>query len=323
MPWVMSYRDLLDECERDGIGPQFWALLLEVAGRIARSYPPGVYNHGEPWSKESIRDLRQDVALERLIGENQLAYVLSVATDEDSLSRLLAFQVKRVLAHRSDTTVVDRLMTRIRQMDLGAEFRLASVGSDQFVSPSDARRGPVPLTEVDLRRGARAIDPIPRLASRPSAERESKVYSGSDLAELVRVLVQEFNGILLSDARRILEITLTAWLPSVLHENEEDHADLSTPELEVQRSDMMPTIAGFVAGLSSAQRVVLLGKADGLADGGLAARLGRSRPWLADRKREVLEMVERDIVADLPSALHSEATRLLLDEAAALEAPDD
>ena len=315
----MSHRNLFDECEQDGMGPGLWALLFEVAGRVARRYPPEVYNPGEPWSEEAIRDLRQDVALERLIGENQLDYVLSVATDEDSLSWLLAFQVKRVLSHRRAITVVDRLMARIRRLDLGADFQLTTHDSDQLLSPSGAGRGPVPLTEGDLRRGSRAIDSIPRLASRPSAERESKVYSGGDLAELVRVLVWEFDGILLSDVRKILEITLTAWLPLPLHEDEEDDADPSTPELEAQRSEMRPTIAGFVAGLSSAQRVVLLGKAEGLADGELAGRLGRSRPWLADRKSEVLEMLERDIIADLPSALHDEATQILLDEAAGLQ----
>ena len=319
----MSYRDLLDECGRDGIGPRFWDLLLEVARRIGRRYPPEVSNDGEPWSDEAIRNLRQDVALQRLIGENQLDYVLSVATDEDSLSRLLAFQVKRVLSHRRATTVIDRLMTRIREIDLGADVQITAIGSGRFASPSEASRGPITLSEVDLRRGSMLIDPIPRLTSSPSAEHEPKVYSVSDLAKLVRVLVHEFDGILLSDVRKILEITLTAWLPTILHDYEEDHADPSTPKLETQRSEMRETINGFVAGLRSAQRVVLLGKAEGLSDGELASRLGRSRPWLADRKREVLQMMERDVISDLPSVLHAEATRTLLDEAVALESRDD
>ena len=82
----MTYQDLLDECNRDGIGSRFWNLLLEVASRVARRYPPEVYNNGEQWSVEAIQDLAQDVALDRLLHENQLEYVLSLATDEDSLS---------------------------------------------------------------------------------------------------------------------------------------------------------------------------------------------------------------------------------------------
>lgn len=318
----MSYQDLLDECERDGIGSRFWNLLLAVAGRVARRYPPEVYNDAEQWSVEAIQDLAQDVALYRLLHENQLEYVLSLATDEDSLSRLLAFQVRRVLNHRRSRTVVDRLLTRIRQFDLAAEFQLTAFGSDQFLSPSGSGREPARLSDAEIRRGSTLINPIPRLVSNPTAERESRVYSRSDLMELVRVLVEEFNGISLGDVRRILETTLTVWLPTILRDHEEDHVEQSTPELEAQRSEMRTAISGFVTGLSSVHRVVLLGKAQGLSDSELASRLNRSRPWLADRKHEVLEMVERDVIADVPSVLHDEAARRLLEEAATLESGD-
>lgn len=319
----MSYQDLLEECNRDGIGPRFWDLLVAVASRIARRYPPEVYNNDEQWSVESFHDLALDVALNRLIHENQLEYVLSLATDEDSLSRLLAFQVQRVLNHRRPKTVVDRLLARIRQFELEADFQLTPFGSDQFLSPLGGGREPGSLSEAELRRGSMVIDSIRRLVSNPNAERESKVYSGSDLAELVRLLVHEFNGISLHDVRKILEITLTAWLPTILHDHEEEYVELSTPELEAQRSEMRTTINGFVTDLSSVHREVLLGKAQGLSDGELASHLNRSRPWLADRKHEVLEMVERNVISDLPSVLHAEAARLLYDEAAALESQDD
>ena len=319
----MSYQDLLDQCEREGIGSRFWNLLLEVAGRVARRYPQEVYNHGERWSEEAIRDLAQDVALDRLIHEGQLEYVLSQATDEDSLSRLLAFQIRRVLAHRRSITVVDRLLTRIRQFDLEAGFRLTDLGSDRFLSPLDGGRAPESLSESEVHHGSVLIDPIPRLASSPEAERESKVYRGNDLMEVVRVLVREFDGISLHDLRRILEITLTGWLPTILREHENDRIDLSNPELEAQRSEMRTMINSFVTDLSSTYRIVLLGKAQGLSDSELASRLDRSRPWIADRKHEVLEMVESNVISGLPSNLHDEAAQLVLDEAAALESQDD
>lgn len=318
----MSYRDLLDECERDGIGSRFWALLLEVANRVARRYPPEVYNNAEQWSEEAIRDLAQDVALERLIHENQLEYVLSLATDEDSLSRLLAFQVRRMLSYRRPITVVDRLVTRIRQLARGPEFRLIGLGEDSFVILADGGREPRDLSVAELRRGSLVIDSIPRLASRPSAERESKVYSGKDLSELLRLLVDAFEGISLRDVRRILEITLTAWLPTILREYDED-VDGSGPELEVQRSEMTNLIENFAVDVGPVHRVVLLGKANGLSDSELARKLDRSRPWLADRKREAMEMVETNVISQVPSGLHAEATRLLLDELAELESQDD
>ena len=319
----MTYQDLLDECKRDGIGSRFWNLLLEVARRVARRYPPEVYNNGEQWSMEAIHDLAQDVALERLIGENQLAYVLDLATEIDSLSRLLAFQVRRVLSHRRAITVVDRLLTRVRQLTSGPEYWLTDLGPDTFISFSDGDRELTELTAGELRRGALLIASIPRLASRPSAERESKVYSRRDLDELIRVLVRAFDGISLRDLRRILEITLTAWLPTVLRDHEEDHADESTPEFELQRSEMRTTINNFVADLDSDYRAILLGKAHGISDGDLASRLDRSRPWVAERKSEVLEMVESNVISQLPPELHAEGTRQLLDDLAALETPDD
>jgi len=300
-----------------------WDLLLEVAERVARRYPPESYNDGQPWSEEAIRDLALDVALQRLLDEHQLEFVLDKATDTDSLSRLLAFQVRRVLSHRRSTTIVDRLVGRIRRLVSGPGYQLLDLGSDSFIALPDGGRQPGQVSEADIRRGSRLIDSIPRLKSDPSAERESKVYSRSDLSELVQVLVTAFDGISMRDLRRILEITLTAWLPTVLRDHEEGHVDASTPDFELQRSEMRRVVSSFAADLNSSYRTVLIGKAHGVSDGDLALRLGRSRPWLADRKREVLDLVERRIVSQLPPDLHSEAALRLIDELEALESPDD
>lgn len=319
----MSFQELLHECERDGIGSRFWTLFLGVVGRVARNYPPGVYNDSEPWSEEAVRDLAQDVALRRLMDENQLEYVLSLATDEDSLSRLLSFQVRRTLSSRRATTVVDRLLTRIRQLAEGPEFSVSGSGEARFITSADGGREPDGIRNSELRRGSLIIDSVPRLASRPSAERESKVYREKDLSELLRLLVDAFEGISLGDVRRILEMTLTAWLPTILRDHEEDHVDSSSPELELQRADMMTTITGFVNDLSAEHRFVLLGKANGSSDAELAQHLGRSRPWLAERKREAMELVEERVISQVSSELHTEATRVLLDELVELESQDE
>ena len=316
----MSFVELRQQCERDGIGMLFWDTLLTTAGRIARPYPPDVYNHGEPWSEEAIRDLAQEVALERLLGENQLDYVLALATDDDSLRRLLAFQVRRVLSHRRTTTVVDRLVARVRVLVQSESFEVTGLGSDIFIQLTSGGRQPGFLADADFRRGAESIDSIPRLTSSPTAVRESKVYSSDGLEELVGRLVAEFDGLALGDVRRILELTLTAWLPTILREgDEENHLADSTPELELERSQMTMLISSLVRELDPVHRTVLLGKSQGASDGSLAARIGRSRPWLADRKAEVLALVEIRLINQLPQALHTEATRALLDELARLE----
>ena len=147
----MTYQDLVDECQREGIGALFWNLLVNVAGRIGRPYPPEVYNDGQPWSEEAFQDLALDVAVQRLLDEHQLEFVLDKATDTDSLSRLLAFQVRRVLSHRRSTTVVDRLVDRIRQLVSGPGYQLLDIGSDSFIALPDGGRQPGELSEADIR----------------------------------------------------------------------------------------------------------------------------------------------------------------------------
>ena len=318
----MRFQDLRREYDQDQIGPLIWELLLDVSALIARSgYPPEAYGESA-WSDDAVAELAQDVATERLIQEAQIDYVMAQATDVVSFRRLLAFQVKRVLSRRRAVTVVDRLLDRVRQMDLAAAYRVIEVGSDKFIAPEEGGREPTSLPDAELRRGSRLIDPIPRLVSSPNARRESKVYDRDDLSEIVHVLVQGFDGILLRDLRRILEITLTAWLPTVLHDHEEDRVEHSTPELEMQRTEMRNLVHSFVTNLEEEHRVVLLGKAKGLADGVLAQRLGRSRPWVSERKREVFDEVEARVMTELPTELLLEAMRMLLDAATAEESSD-
>lgn len=320
----MSYEALREECARERIGPLFWSLLVEVAGRIARRYPPDIYNDGLAWSEESVADLAQDVALTRLLEENQLDYVLDAADQSPgdrlgALSRLLAFQVRRTLSHRRRKTVVDRLHSRVKTIIASPPFGTTSVAGDTVIALGDGGTTPRPLTDGQIRQAANLIRSIPRIPSRVDAERESKVYTGAHLEELVTTLVSSFGPVLLGDVRRILELTLTAWVPTVLRGDEEEHASAPTPEFELERSQMHTLIDNLVAGLDPVHRAVLIGKSQGIADGELAQRVGRSRPWLADRKAEVLTRVQVEVVEQLPDGLQDEAFRYLLDACALIE----
>lgn len=320
----MSYEALREECEQERIGPLLWSLLVEVAGRVSRKYPPHLYNEGETWSDEAHIDLAQEVALVRLLEENQLEYVLTAADESsgdrhETLARLLAFQVRRVLSHRRRKTVVDRLHGRVKALVADPRFQTTEVGGDTGVAlegePSSAR----PMTDAEVRHGASLIASIPRLPSRIDAERESKVYSGAHLQEVVMTLAMSHGPVLLGDIRRILEVTLTAWVPTVLRDHEEDYTSDATPELELERAHMQTLISTLVADLSPVHRVVLLGKSQGIADGDLAQRVGSSRPTLAKRKAEVLARVQAEVIEELPNVLHDEAVRHLLDACALLE----
>jgi hypothetical protein len=272
-----------------------------------------VYNNGESWSEEAVRELAQEVTLERLLGENQMEYVLDLAIDEDSLARLLSFQVKRVLAHRRRITVVDRLIARIKKMGVESAFETSEVGSEVHIAREGSTLTPRFLGEKELLQASNLIHSIPRLPSDPNGERESQVYKAADLAELMTRLLGKFDGIFLGDIRRILEKTLTAWLPTVLQESEESQVSLGGPELELQRATMTDLIENITQTLSPEQQAVLIGKSQDISDGDLAAHLGRSRPWVADRKVEVLNMIETQLISQLPVELHEEATRTLLE----------
>jgi len=325
----VRYEALREECERERIGPLLWALLVEVAGRVARKYPPHLYNDGETWSEEAHADLAQEVALARLIEENQLEYVLATADQSsgdryEALARLLAFQVRRVLSHRRRKTVVESLHSRIKTMIAGPDFQTAELGGDTAIvldgDPSSARQ----LSDDEVRRGASLIASVPRLPSRLDAERESKVYTAAHLEEVVRTLADSMGPLFLGDIRRILEVTLTAWVPTLLRDHEDDYASTTTPpELELERAQMQTTIATLVSDLDPVHRVVLIGKSQEISDGDLAQRVGISRPTLAKRKTEALTRVQAELIEELPSALHDEAIRHLLEACAYLEGEGD
>ena len=311
----MSFTDLQAEHAALGIGPELWALIFRVSGRIAHRYPPSAYNDNLPWSKAAIEELAQEVVLERLLEENQLDYVFDLATDTDSLARLLSLQVKRVLAHRRSKSVVDRLASRIRNLAREGTVSSREFGRDLWIGSEADDAGPRTLSEAELRRGADLVSDIPRLRSSPTQSRETMVYKADGLLDLVTRLSTEFGLIALVDVRRILDILLTAWLPTILHDHEEDQIG-SYIETDSDLSHMDSLIETVATSLDAAQCAVLLGKSNGVSDAALAAQLGRSRPWVADRKTEVLVHVQAALIAELPEELHSEATRRLLDRVA-------
>jgi hypothetical protein len=312
----VAFADLRREYEREQIGPLLWQLLFDVCRRVARTYPPGFYNEGLPWSEDSFRDLAQDVTVRRLLEEGQLDYAFDVADDEDSLARVLALQVTRVLSHRRRRSVVDRLATRIRKL-AGAGvygFRLVEVGSQDVLCRSAG--GEIPelrfLPDPEIRRTAHAIEHVPRLRATLDRQRESMVYRREDLVRVVGVLLAEVGPVTLSDVRKILDTTLTAWLPTFLREIEVGPTSSPVSDLEFERSRMAELIGTLAREIDPVQRTVLLGKSREESDSALSARLGRSRPWVADRKGEVFEVVAQHL-SELSDELHEEAFGMLLD----------
>jgi len=309
----MTLAELRVEYQSVRIGPRIWALVLEMTGAVARRYPPRVYNDGEPWSDESVQDLAQQVVADRLLGEAQLEYVFDQAASLEAWRRLLALQVRRTLAHRRRKTVVDRLLTRVRRLAQEPPFRLHSAGRQVWFSGGDFSGPLADLSDSAISRIAGAVRHIPQLAASSSSSRASMIYTTVDLRLLLERAVSEVGALSERDLARVLEILLTSWLPTFLQDPEGDYpSEESTPEAAAEDAQMRAAVERFARGLSEPERWILLSKSQGIADRDIGARLGRSRPWVAKRKRDVLERLATELMSQFDADCHVPAMENLL-----------
>ena len=309
----MTLDDLRREFEEQTIGPEIWGLVVSLSRSVARRYPSEIYNAGEAWSEASIEDLSQDVVVGCLLEDGQLRYLFDVADGIESFRRLMVRQVKRALYRRRSATVVDRLLSRVKKISSTEPFQIELIGHERWLTLKDYPASFRSLDERGLRLAAAAVVDVPRLAESTASGRASMVYTTPDLIELVESVIRLVNGVTESDLAKIIEIVLTAWLPTFLEETEESQA-LSTggADSDLDHLDLMEAVHAFTATLDDTDRVVLLYKSQNLADAAVASRIGRSRPWVADRKRQVLARVETELMRDIHPDSHGLAATLLL-----------
>ena len=75
---------------------------------------------------------------------------------------------------------------------------------------------------------------------------------------------------------------------------------------------MRSAVQTFVDELNEAERWILLGKSQSITDSEIAARLGRSRPWVAQQKHRILERLGRDLMSQFDNDRHLPAMESLL-----------
>ncbi len=313
----MTLRDLRDEYDLDRIGPRIWDLVLELTRAVSRRYPTDVYNNGEPWSEEAVADLAQEVVLERLLGEAQLQYLFDQATDLESWRRLLTFQVRRTLTRRRRTTVLDTLLSRVRKLaqTQAAPFRLETFGSTVWISGGDFDGDFVDLAPSEVSRLAGSVRHIPQMVADQRSSRASMVYRTSDLRTLLEVVLEEVGAVSERDLAKILELLLTSWLPTFLEDGEQlsgRDAEAEGPVELLERTEMGSMVETFAESLSGAEQQILLSKSQGVPDAEIAGSLGRSRPWVAQRKQLVLDRVGDEVMRELEGPQQTEAMEILL-----------
>ena len=311
----MRLSDLRAEYDSVKIGPRIWDLVLELTRAVSRRYPTTVYNNGEPWSDENVADLAQDVVLERLLGEAQLQYLFDQATDLESWRRLLTLQVRRTLSRRRQATVLDTLLSRIRRLGREPPLRVETLGSRLWILSELFEGEFVDLEPSTVTRLAGFVRHIPQMVADQRASRASMVYRTSDLQALLGLVLEEVGAISESDLAKILELLLTSWLPTFLEDDEqllERDTELEGPVELLEKSEMRSVIETFTASLSEAEQQILLSKSQGVPDAEIAGRLGRSRPWVAQRKQLVLDRVGNELMREMEGRQQTEAMESLL-----------
>jgi len=311
----VTLRELRAEYDSAKIGPKIWGLVLESARAVSRRYPTDVYNNAEPWSDDSVADLAQEVVLERLLGEAQLQYLFNQATDLESWRRLLSFQVRRTLIRRRRATVLDTLLSRIRRLGREPPLRLETFGSKLWIVGEDPEGGLVDLEPSAVTRLAGSVRHIPQLVADQRASRASMVYRTTDLQTLLATVLEEVGAISESDLASVLELLLTSWIPTFLEDSEQvlgRDAEGDGPVEMLEKSEMRSVIETFAASLSEAEQEILLSKSQGVPDAEIAGRLGRSRPWVAQRKQLVLDRVGNELMRGLEGPQQTGAMETLL-----------
>lgn len=308
----MRFDDIRREYLNDAIGGEFRHFLVDVCRRVARKYPPDVYNDGESWGQPSFESLAHEVIAVRLLPDEQeqLHYVFSLAGSENELGRLLAHQVRRTLARRRGVTVSDRLLRRVSELARTDAFMSWTSAGVEWLA-ADRVADPNRLTDADVREGVSLISDVPRLPTQTKATRESMIYTTPSLRAVLDRLIARFGAVAAEDLRRILENLLTPWLPTNLRESEESQDSGALPDIEAQRSEVEQLVISSVRAMDPARRRILLGKSQRVSDSDLAASLGRSRPWIAKEGKLAIDEV-RNLMRSVPVELQEDATVYLL-----------
>ena len=226
-------------------------------------------------------------------------------------------------------TVIDRLMSRVRQMASEPPFRAQPAEGQRWITRADEPGAPRPLSDAELRAAAASAHRAPRLSEREDAARASMAYAPGALRELLLAVIDETGGVFEADLGRIFRILLTAWLPASLVSVEgDDLADSasSVPDASegIERQDMESAVQDLVESMTAEDLTVLVCKAQGQSDNAVAERLGRSRPWVAGHKSTVLNRAEATFADRVAEPLQDEAAAWLLELASAHleEAPE-
>ncbi len=301
------------------VGPYLEEVVLDLCRLIAPKYPPGRYtgrpgadrwDRGDDGKGGDILDLASEVVL-KLWEEEQVEWIHEQAETIDDFRGLVGFHVQRALFARLETTTVDNL--RRRAKDLLAEDPFIPttppehLGDETKYTMGGALSTEPWRAEEPFAEAVRRVALIRPLKSHAAQERNPRVYNDRGpssleacLAAMASVYTEGFD---IKEFEEVLEKVLAHYFASnlELHEAVDEEgrragaADMDGG-LEITSVDPVgdqvtldELAKEVVAGLSEEGRLIARCKLAGMSDAKVGDLLGYSRATARERWQGVKE----------------------------------
>lgn len=281
---------LIEEHQRQGLGPRWLQEIQAAASRVVRKYSPSIYARSATWDDEAINDLVQDV-VERILTKGQAEYICDVANDFGHARALIYRQVRMTLIDRRQRTAVDNLFDR-------AVEGLSEPPFEQVKNKPRSWRIAGHSLEATpyTRRLTASLAALPRLPGN-GTERASPIWTTETLTDALVLICKAVHEVEELDLRKILDESLTVFATAEVVSDEAGSDDRSG---ELDPSDLIMAnelIDRLDAALTNEESTVLAGKWIGDSDGDIARRLGVSRPTAAKRKASAFAKIHDELTS--------------------------
>jgi hypothetical protein len=286
------------------VGPYLEEVVFDLCRLIAPKYPPGRYtgrpgadrwDRGDDGKGGDILDLASEVVL-KLWEEEQVEWIHEQAETIDDFRGLVGFHVQRALFARLETTTVDNL--RRRAKDLLAEDPFIPttppehLGDETKYTMGGALSTEPWRAEEPFAEAVRRVALIRPLKSHAAQERNPRVYNDRGpssleacLAAMASVYTEGFD---ITEFEDVLEVVLADYFAS--HLVLDEVSDEGGQEDPVGDQVMLDELAKeAVAGLNEEGRLIARCKLIGMSDAKVANLRGYSRATAREKWQGVKE----------------------------------
>lgn len=286
---------LVREYEAVGIGPVILQEVREVIRSVVRGYDPVVYGQVSSWEL-GLEDLAQEFGVDVLVAQGQLEYAITVAGDRLHFRRLMARQVRYLLARRRRRTIVDNLLDRAKKRVAEPPFRLLAWRSEWSYTLEHKDVAPGRVSQAERRSLAFALSHLPVIRAQPR-RRAPTVYAEDTLEEILGTVAASVScAVRVADLDGILGLMLTPWVPSFVKDGGGALARARAAGLDAEQLAIASQVAQRVmGGCPPDHHEVLRLKLAGASDREVAEELALSRPTASKRKRQAMDVLEREL----------------------------